>query len=50
MPIPPVHPINIQEILVAIFNKHNCLSSVELHKTGHEMNKVKGFPGVGTPI
>ena len=26
------------KLLVAIFNKHNCFSSTELHKTGHEMN------------
>ena len=25
-------------LLVAIFNKHNCFSSIELHKTGYEMN------------
>ena len=26
------------KLLVAIFNKHNCFSSVELYKTGHEMS------------
>ena len=26
------------KLLVAIFNKHNCFGSIELHKTGHEMS------------
>ena len=40
MPVPPVHPIVDQytKLLVTIFNKHNCFSSLELHKTGNEMS------------
>ena len=38
MPDPPVHPINIQSYWLPYFNKHNCFSSIELHKTGHEMS------------
>ena len=37
MPGPPVHPINIQSYWLSYFNKHNCFSSIELRKTGHEM-------------
>ena len=29
---------NITKLLVVIFNKHNCFSSIELHKTNHEMS------------
>ena len=38
MPGPPVHPINIQSYWLPYFDKHNCFSSIELHKTGHEMS------------
>ena len=33
MPGPPVHPINIQSYWLPYFNKHNCFSSIELHKS-----------------
>ena len=34
MPGPPVHPINnIQSYWLPYFNKHNCFSPIELHKT-----------------
>ena len=38
MPGPPVHPINIQSYWLPYFNKHNCFSAIELHKTGHELS------------
>ena len=38
MPGTPVHPINIQSYWLPYFNKHNCFSSIELHKTGHKMS------------
>ena len=38
------------KLFVAVFNKHNCFSSIELHKTGHKMShfdwkkdKANGF-------
>ena len=45
---PPVHPTNIQKSYLPFFNKHNCFSSIELHKTDHEMShsdwdKAYGF-------
>ena len=33
MPGPPVQPINIQSYWLPYFNKHNCFSPIELHKT-----------------
>ena len=38
MPGPPVHPVNIQNYYLPYLNKHNCFSSIELHKTGHKMS------------
>ena len=35
---PPSPSDQYTKLLVAIFNKHNCFSSIELHKTGHEMS------------
>ena len=35
---PPSPSDQYTKLLVAIFNKHNCYGSIELHKTGHEMS------------
>ena len=47
---PPSVSDQYTKLLVAIFNKHNCFSSIELHKTGHETShsdskkgKANGF-------
>ena len=38
MPGPPSTSDQYTKLLVAIFNKHNCFSLIELHKIGHEMS------------
>ena len=38
MPGPSSPSDQYTKLLVAIFNKHNCFGSIELHKTGHEMS------------
>ena len=35
---PPRPSDQCTKLLVAIFNKHDCFSSIELHKTGQEMS------------
>ena len=35
---PPSLSDQYTNLLVAIFNKHNCFSSIELHITGHEIS------------
>ena len=49
MPGPPVHPTNLQKYWLPFYNKHNCFSSIELHKTGRNESprsnkeKANGF-------
>ena len=45
---PPSLSNQYTKLLVAIFNKHNSFSSIELHKTGHEMNHCDCVCEVGT--
>ena len=41
MPGPPVHPINIQSYWLPYFNKHNCFSSIELHKNRSQNESLR---------